>query len=152
LLHKNLDGLKKDTMESLKSALDRLKNKYIMNIDGGDEAPPPPLTKSDIKNALEPISERNRIFLWITVGLLLIIFVGSVLVIYRYIDKPSTLTTIFSITGVSIFGLIVYMTYLWRQIVGINFAIAVADRLDSKDLYSIISGLLSTLGKSSNLS
>jgi VIT1/CCC1 family predicted Fe2+/Mn2+ transporter len=136
-------------MKTLKQTLLEYQNKIIANVQGGDTVAPAIISKEEFKNALQPIRDRNLVFLWINVIMLLIVFAGSIFLVYYFIhkDKLQLLVTIFSVSGISIAGLIYYMTYLWRQIVGINITIAMLDRLDGTQIYAIITGLLSTVKK-----
>ena len=131
-------------MENFKQTLIRLKNKYSNALKASDE----PVTldlQNEFKERLSLVSGRNRIFLWINVVMLLVVFLGSVFLVYHFIvtDDLKKLALIFSISGVSISGMIYYMTHLWKQIVGIDLAIALANKLDPSALPAIINSLLS---------
>jgi hypothetical protein len=45
----------------------------------------------------------------------LVVFVGSIWLVYHFIDKPRNLAIIFGASGVTIAGMVYYMTDLWRQ-------------------------------------
>ena len=103
--------------------------------------------KDDFVSKIKFISRQNRVFLWINVGMVLFVFLASVWLVYHFIDNPKNLSIIFGASGVTIGGMVYYMTYLWRQVVGIEMTIALVDHLKPADLPKIIESLLSTIKK-----
>jgi hypothetical protein len=136
-------------MPSLKQTLEQFQKQIRTGLRGGDLSidAAKPVSKQEFIDRIKVISGHNRIFLWINVFMLLVVFLGSVYLVYHFINDLNKLTIIFSITGISIAGMIYYMTYLWRQIVGIDLAIAMAERLDDSALPALINGLLASYKK-----
>ncbi|MDN3583962.1 hypothetical protein [Mucilaginibacter flavus] len=128
-------------MNELKKVLLKLKNEFDTRQVAGDE----PLPMTAFKAPLQAVSERNRVFLWINVSMLLVVFGLSIFLVYHFLDNAKALAAVFGGMGISLTGLISYMTYLWRQIVAIDLAIAMADRLQPEMILSIINSLLSRI-------
>jgi hypothetical protein len=135
-------------MSQLKKILIDYQNGLRNTVTAGGETESAPMAKADFILQLKLISGRNRVFLWINIGMLLVVFLGSILLIYHFINDLDALPKIFGASGLSISGMIFYMTHLWRQIVAIDMTIALADRLDSKTLPAIIKSLLSIIDRS----
>ena len=132
-------------MKSLKEILLDYRQRFVQNVQASDEAKTE--SKEEFVTVLKLVSGRNRVFLWINIGMLLAVFVGSIAFIIYYIDDLKAVAIISSISGISLAGMIYYMTSLWKQIVGIELAIAMADRMGPGMLPALVNSLLSTVSK-----
>ena len=137
-------------MSKLSSFLEMQKKVLITQVDAGVKGVTTTKLdkiKDDFVSRIKVISRQNRVFLWINVGMVVLVFLASVWLVYHFIDAPKNISIIFGASGVTIGGMIYYMTYLWRQVVGIELTIAMVDQLDSAELPKIIDSLLSTIKK-----
>jgi hypothetical protein len=137
-------------MSKLTSFLEMQQKALIIAVDAGSKgvvASNLAEMKDDFVSKIKFISRQNRVFLWINVGMVLFVFLASVWLVYHFIDNPKNLSIIFGASGVTIGGMVYYMTYLWRQVVGIEMTIALVDHLKPADLPKIIESLLSTIKK-----
>ena len=93
------------------------------------------------------IKNKRWLFLWIIVGMTLVIFMLTITGIIYFVlkDKMEWMKTISTISGLSLAGMIYFMVNLWRQVTGMEMAIQLAYSLDKKDLLDIINSLLSTV-------
>ena len=130
---------------SLKEVLLDYQQRFVRNIHADDEVKLE--SKNHFVTELKLVSGRNRIFLWINIGMLLAVFIGSIAFIVYYIDNLKAVAVISGVSGISLAGMIYYMTYLWKQIVAIDLAIAFADRMDPGVLPGIVNSMLTTVGK-----
>jgi len=141
-------------MNNLNSTLARYASRFTnLLLEAGETASPEKLTKkeqdleaakADFMDRMGAIIKNNKTFFWMTVIMLLVIFVATIAGIIYYIGNLNTVKTISTISGLSLAGMIYYMNSLWRQIVGIEMAIAMADRFDAKAMLSIINSLIVT--------
>jgi hypothetical protein len=132
-------------MNSLNSVLEKYRNIFKNTMVAGG---PVEIEKGNFVSTIEKISQRNRIFLWITVAMLLTVFSATIFGIVYYINSDLKKVKLISgISGLSIAGMIYYMNSLWRQIVGIELALAMADRLGTSSLLAIINSLLAVRKK-----
>lgn len=136
-------------MSKLENILESFKADFAQSVKGGS-------VEDDIKSddrkeefivKIQTVSRQNRFIVWILVLVLVSLFIGCAYITYKFINNPKMIQLIFVVTGVSFTSIIYYLNYLWRQIVGIEMALAMSERLDSNALLAIISGLLDTLKK-----
>jgi hypothetical protein len=134
-------------MANIVSILNEYKNKISNNLLAGETGEQ--LQKDDFVEKIRIVSRQNRVFLWINVAMLLVLFCGSIILIVYFVSKGqmTSVTIVSSISGLSIAGMIYYMTNLWRQVVGIELAIVMADKLGDAGLPTIINSLLATFKK-----
>ena len=91
---------------------------------------------------LRSISSNNSIFYWICVGMVVIVFLLSLFLIIYNLDKPDNIRIIFSITGVSVMGLIVYMNKLWKEKVNTDILLVLIGTLKKEMINTILVALI----------
>jgi|SRR6185437_1155892 len=129
-------------MSTLTDILVKYQDKFKNNIKGGGIQNSLESTRDDFVDRIGEVSRHNRRFFWITVVMLLVVFVGSIAgIVYSFPDM-NKVKVISAISGMSLAGMIYYMNNLWRQIVGIELAIAMSERLDPASMLKIINSLL----------
>lgn len=132
-------------MNSLKKTLYKYQHIAWNDVVAGKKSTTNP--KQEFINDISGIGKHKKAMLWINISMLLVIFAGSIALIIYYINDLDKVKLVFGIMGVSISGMIAYMTYLWRQVVGIELAIAMADKLKPEAMAAIINSLLSIVSK-----
>ena len=78
-------------------------------------------------------------------GALLLLFTASCVLVVRFINDPARLGTLFTITGVSIVGLVAQMVSLWKQKVTADIVALLAHNLQPGDTRAVIEVLFAKL-------
>jgi hypothetical protein len=91
---------------------------------------------------LKAVSDQNRVFFLVCVGMVLAIFVGACTVAVRYIPDPTFVKEVFAAAGVSLTGLVAQMLKLWKEKVRSDMVLVLARNLSPKDIRGILEVLL----------
>jgi hypothetical protein len=88
------------------------------------------------------VSDQNRVYFLICIGMVLAIFLGACTVALKYISDPAFVKEVFAATGVSITGLVLQMMKLWKEKVNSDLVLVLARSLSPGDVRSILEILL----------
>ena len=105
-------------------------------------AKPNQTDSDDLRRDLKAVSDQNRAYFLICVGMVLAIFVGACAIALRYISDPTFVKEVFAATGVSITGLVVQMMKLWKEKVNSDLVLVLARNLSPEGVLSILEVLL----------
>ena len=113
----------------------------------GDEVTGSTLTASQISNEalssdLKAISSKDQVYLFICVGMVLVVFLGACVLTVKYLSNPSVITGIFAASGISITGLVVQMMKFWKEKVNSDTVLVLARNLSPQDTRGVIEILL----------
>jgi hypothetical protein len=100
---------------------------------------------SQLSADLNSISSRNLTFVWLCFAALIVLFVGSGLILVRYLDRPTQLQAIYAVTGLSTLGTVAQMIKLWKDKVSADLTLALARRLRPEDTRAVLEILLRSL-------
>jgi len=100
---------------------------------------------SELKNSLQEVSDRNRVYFWICISMILILFIAACWISLTHLQDPSYVRNVFAVTGVSFVGLISQMTRLWKTKVLSDMTLVLAGGLNPRDLRPIIKLLLTSI-------
>lgn len=98
-----------------------------------------------LTNELKKVSSKNTVFFWISVSMVVIVFILSLVLIMKFLSDPGKVQTIFSISGVSVMGLIIYMTKLWKDKVNTDMLLILISTLDKEMINPILVSLINKL-------
>ncbi len=101
--------------------------------------------QKNLRDDLNNVSVRNGKIFWTILVAILAVFILSIVFVAFNQDKPDTIKTIFSITGVSIMGLIYYMVRIWKEKNYIDLTLTLVRTLDKEMVNSILLALLNKL-------
>ena len=99
-------------------------------------------TTNNLSQDLKAVSDQNRAYFLVCVGMVLVIFVGACTVAVKYISDPTFVKQVFAATGVSITGLVLQMMKLWKEKVNSDMVLVLARNLSPTDVRSILEILL----------
>lgn len=102
-------------------------------------------TADALARDLKRASESNRIYFTLCFGAVLIVFLGAASIAVKYLDSPQRITAIFSALGITVTGLIVQMTSLWKQKVAADTMMVLCTVADDEQIHKVIDRLLKTL-------
>ena len=98
---------------------------------------------AELTTTLGAVSQANQ--LYFCFGALLLLFTASCVLVVRFINDPARLGTLFTITGVSIVGLVAQMVSLWKQKVTADIVALLAHNLQPGDTRAVIEVLFAKL-------
>ncbi len=101
--------------------------------------------QANLREDLNKISLRNGKIFWVVLSMVLLLFILALLLVGFNQDKPDKIKIIFGITGVSIMGLIYYMTKIWKEKNYIDMTLILVRTLDKEMINSILTALLAKL-------
>lgn len=84
--------------------------------------------------ALRSVSRRNEIYFRIAMAILCILFVGSLFLVWRFIDQPAAVSGVFAATGVSFVWVFTQALSAWKEKVNSDLMLAVAAALPPDEL------------------
>ena len=100
---------------------------------------------SDLRNSLQEVSGKNRVYFWICISMILILFIAACWISLGHLQDPSYVRNVFAVTGVSLVGLISQMIRLWKTKVLSDMTLVLAGGLNPGDLRPIIKLLLASI-------
>lgn len=109
-------------------------------IEGAESAAP--ASNEALSDDLKAISEKDQVYLFICVGMVLMVFLGACILTVKYLSNPSVITGIFAASGISITGLVVQMMKFWKEKVNSDTVLVLARNLSPQDTRGIIEILL----------
>jgi len=95
-----------------------------------------------LRHDLRRIARTNEIYFRICVGLLLVLFAGACLFVYKSLADPRHIAAVFTGTGVSIMGVVTQMIRLWKEKVNSDLLLTLAGTLSSSELKKVVDSLL----------
>jgi uncharacterized membrane protein YvbJ len=99
-------------------------------------------TNVDLSSDLKAISDKDRSYLLICVGMVLLIFLGVCVLTVKYLSDPAFVTKMFAASGISITGLVIQMMKFWKEKVNSDTVLVLARNLSPQDTRAIIEILL----------
>jgi multisubunit Na+/H+ antiporter MnhF subunit len=99
-------------------------------------------TKQNLANELKEIRLKNGTFFWILVIMTIIVFILSCFFVYRFMNDPSKLKTLFGATGITISGLLFFMQRSWKQKTALDMLLALTSSLDPDTIKTIAAALV----------
>ena len=99
-------------------------------------------TSNNLSHDLKAVSDQNRVYFLVCVGMVAVIFIGACTVAVRYISDPGFMKEVFAATGVSITGLVLQMMKLWKEKVNSDMVLVLARNLSAADVRGILEILL----------
>ena len=117
---------------------------YVSGVQMG-ESSTPRASDADLATGLSEVSQSNQLYFQLCFGALLLLFTGSCVLVVTFLNDASRLGTLFTITGVSIAGLITQMVSLWKQKVTADVIAVLARNLQPRDVRAVIEVLFAKL-------
>jgi hypothetical protein len=117
---------------------------YVSGIQMGEQDPPR-VSDVELTQGLSSVSHTNRVYFQMCFAALLILFTGSCVLVVTFLNDPGRLGALFTITGVSIVGLIAQMVSLWKQKVTADIITVLARSLRPDDVRGVIEVLFAKL-------
>ena len=117
---------------------------YVGGIQMGDAAAPP-AADGDLTAGLSAVSQTNQLYFQLCFGALLLLFTGSCVLVVKFLNDPGRLGMVFTVTGVSIAGLVAQMVSLWKQKVTADVITLLARSLQPGDVRAVIEVLFAKL-------
>jgi hypothetical protein len=105
----------------------------------------PPAQDAELTTGLAAVSETNQLHFQLCFGALLLLFTGSCVLVVKFFNDPSRLGMLFTVTGISIVGLITQMVSLWKQKVTADVVALLARNLQPSDVRAVIEVLFAKL-------
>jgi hypothetical protein len=102
-------------------------------------------TKKGLADKLKVISRNNEKYLLVCVGMLVALFVVSLVLILICRSQPAYLATVMAFTGASVYGGIKKMHDLWRENMATEIALAMADYYAEDDFRIFVQGFFDRL-------
>ena len=98
-----------------------------------------------LANDLLDVSRRNQLYFVACFGTVVVALAGAAAITLRFLNSPETIRTIFGVLGISITGLMVQMTSLWKQKVLADTVLVLCRNIDESRLESFLEVLLNRL-------
>jgi hypothetical protein len=117
---------------------------YLGGVEMG-ESTGPAVAGRELIAALGAVSRANQRYFQLCFSAMAILFVGSCVLVGRLLHDPSRLGVLFTVTGVSIAGLIATMLSLSKQKVIADIAALLAQSLQPGDVRAAIEVLFAKL-------
>jgi hypothetical protein len=133
---------------TLRAALMGLEMSYASSPHlGGEEPKPAPAFPSPehvetLRHDLQRIIRSNEIYFRICAGLLLVLFSGAGLFVYKSLADPKHIAAVFAGTGVSVMGLVTQMIRLWKEKVNSDLLLTLIGALSPMELKKVVDSLL----------
>jgi hypothetical protein len=109
------------------------------------EVKPRRLNRAKMKEGLEEVRRVNTRFFWVCVGMILVLFAATLLVVLTHLQTPGTVQVAMAAFGVSAAGLIQLMFRLWREKNRTEIVLLLAVNMDDDILKTIVNLLAASL-------
>jgi hypothetical protein len=103
------------------------------------------LKKEQLRKDLLAVSDKNKSFFYIGVGMLVVLFVAALSLVWLWNDKPQLISAVFAASGVSITGIIATMFKHWKEKVRTDMLLALLSGTDDETLKTVVGTLASKL-------
>jgi hypothetical protein len=117
---------------------------YVSGIQMGEQDPPR-VSNVELTQGLSSVSQTNHVYFQLCFAALLLLFTGSCILVVTFLNDPGRLGALFTVTGVSIVGLIAQMVSLWKQKVTADIITVLARSLRPDDVRGVIEVLFAKL-------
>ncbi len=117
---------------------------YVSGIQMG-EPDAPRESDVDLAQGLSAVSHTNQLYFQLCFATLLLLFTGSCVLVVNFLNDPGRLGALFTVTGVSIVGLVAQMVSLWKQKVTADIIAVLARSLQPGDVRGVIEVLFAKL-------
>lgn len=117
---------------------------YVSTVQMGDVSVQTP-APAELTTTLGAVSQANQLYFQVCFGALLLLFTASCVLVVKFMNDPTRLGTLFTITGVSIVGLVAQMVSLWKQKVTADIVALLARNLQPGDTRAVIEVLFAKL-------
>ena len=117
---------------------------YVSGIQMGEQDPPR-VSDVELAQGLSSVSHTNHVYFQLCFAALLLLFTGSCVLVATFLNDPGRLGALFTVTGVSIVGLIAQMVSLWKQKVTADIITVLARSLQPGDVRAVIEVLFAKL-------
>ena len=116
----------------------------------GDESDTSKLAEDSInmlKKDLREVSSKNAVYYWLSIGMILVVFLTALILIFYYIkiNKPENIQIIFGASGISIGGLIFYMNKIRKEKISTDLLLTLVGTMQRESINSILVALLNKL-------
>ena len=109
-----------------------LKSYLPRELPFGEGEPNIELNREGLKQSLQSLSNKNKGIFRISVGMVLALFVGAIILVVKFSDDTQTVTIILGSTGVSDGLLIGYKFKLWREKLRSDLTISILANVEGK--------------------
>ena len=99
----------------------------------------------ELSRGLSSVSRTNQAYFQLCFGALLLLFTACCVLVVTFLNDPRRLGALFTVTGVSIVGLIAQMVSLWKQKVTADVIVVLARSLQPGDVRGVIEVLFAKL-------
>ena len=117
---------------------------YVSGIQMG-ERDRPRVSNVELTQRLSTVSHTNHVYFQLCFAALLLLFTGSCVLVVTFLNDPGRLGALFTVTGVSIVGLIAQMVALRKQKVTADLITILSRSLKQGDVRGVIEVLLAKL-------
>lgn len=117
---------------------------YVSGIVMGEQDPAR-VSDLELTQGLSIVSRTNQVYFQLCFAALLLLFTGSCVLVVTFLNDPGRLGALFTVTGVSIVGLIAQMVSLWKQKVTADIIVVLARSLQPSDVRGVIEVLFAKL-------
>jgi hypothetical protein len=123
----------------------RVLQAYLGGVHLGEVVHALPSRSGDLTAGLSAVSRANERYFQVCFGTMVFVLAGSCALVIRFVDDPTRLGLLFTVTGVSIAGLIAQMVSLWKQKVTADVVALLATSLEPHEVRSVIEILFAKL-------
>ena len=117
---------------------------YVSGIRKGEQGPPR-AADVELTQGLSTVSQTNQAYFQLCFAALLLLFTASCVLVVTFLNDPGRLGALFTVTGVTIVGLIAQMVSLWKQKVTADVIVVLARSLRPGDVRGVIEVLFAKL-------
>jgi hypothetical protein len=117
---------------------------YVSGIEMGEHTAAR-ASDAELTEGLSAVSHTNQLYFQVCFAALLLLFTGSCVLVVKFLNDPGRLGALFTVTGVSIVGLIAQMVSLWKQKVTADIIVQLARGLQPGDVRGVIEVLFARL-------
>jgi hypothetical protein len=102
----------------------------------------PEINVSALQTEIKQAGQQNVSYFRTCFVLLVILFAGCSVLVLAFINQPSKAGAIFTITGLSFFGIIAQMLKLWKEKIASDLTLALAGTLPPEQLLTALETIL----------
>jgi hypothetical protein len=107
----------------------------------------PSINRDQLISDLKSVISNNEVYFQVCIGLLLIVFLGSCVLLYVYRTKTLIMTGLFTATGISFAAIAPQMLSFWREKVRTDTVLILARQLSPGETLQMIQLLLANTGQ-----
>lgn len=102
------------------------------------------LRRDQLRFDLLAVSEKNKYFFFIGIGMLVVLFIAALVLIWLWRSEPNLIAAVFGATGISVTGIIATLFSHWKEKSRVDMLLVLLSGIDDVETLKTVIGTLAS--------